>query len=209
MFEKLSDNLNLLMAEVHISADELARRTGIPASTIKKIRNRYSPNPTLTTLIPLAHFFSLTLGQLVGDEPLPNDRIKGTYQINESSLKQIPIITWQETLSWPNTTSQHNFVSTEYEYNNNAYALMIEEEGWENLAKGTVLLVDPTLKIEHRDYAIVHKEGQTSPALKQILYDEDNIFLKSVLNTSNIIPFSSVHKVLGVVVEYKKYLKNR
>ena len=45
MFEKLSDNLNLLMEGASISADELGRSTGIPSSTIKKIRNRYNRTP--------------------------------------------------------------------------------------------------------------------------------------------------------------------
>src|SRR5688572_30667176 len=107
MFEKLSDNLNLLMAEVHISADELSRRTGIPASTIKKIRNRYNPNPTLATLIPLAQFFSVTLGQLVGDEPLPENRLQGLHQNNViMSQTNLPIISWQEAITWPKSATE-------------------------------------------------------------------------------------------------------
>jgi SOS-response transcriptional repressor LexA len=208
MFEKLSDNLNLLMAEVHISADELARRTGVTASTIKKIRNRYNPNPTLTTLLPLAQFFSLTLGQLAGDEPLPENRAKGIYQSSINSIRQVPILTWSEAITWPHSKHEHHqSISTEYRYSDDAFALIVEDEDWENLSKGTTLLVDPQLKPESRDYAIVYKEGQPIPTLKQILYDEGEIFLKPMLYGCNIVALSSTHKILGVVVEYKKYLK--
>jgi len=77
----------------------------------------------------------------------------------------------------------------------------------ENLSKGTLLLIDPLLRPDHRDFAIVYKEGQPVPTLKQVLHDEGEIFLKSMLYGSNIVPFTSTHKVLGVVVEYKKNLK--
>jgi SOS-response transcriptional repressor LexA len=196
------------MAEVHISADELGRRTGIPASTIKKIRNRYNPNPTLTTLLPLAQFFSITLGQLVGDEDLPVTRIKGLYQPSINKATHLPIISWQESICWPDTKLvNHTTVSTEYVYDKNAFALLVEEANWENFAQGTALLIDPTLSPEHRDFVITHKAGQSNPTLKQILYDEGEMYLKPVILGYNIAQFSPDHRIIGIVVEYKKHLK--
>jgi SOS-response transcriptional repressor LexA len=209
MFEKLSDNLNLLMAEIHISADELARRTGLPASTIKKIRNRYNPNPTLATLLPLAQFFSVTLGQLAGDEPLSDIRVKGIYKEPTVILRHIPLLSWDEAIVWPNADPKsRTSISTEHEYSKNAYALMVEEDDWENLTRGTILIVDPALKAEHRDYVINYMEGHTLPSLKQILYDEGQIYLKPVVQGYNISAFTAKHRILGVVMEYKKHLKN-
>jgi transcriptional regulator with XRE-family HTH domain len=193
MFDKLSDNLNLLMAEAHISADELGRRTSIPASTIKKIRSRYNPNPTLSTLLPLAHYFLVTLGQLVGDEPLPPERVRG---VREDNLV-IPIVSWGEVVR----------LSSKHDCSQNIYTLIVEEDDWENLAKGTTLLVDPTLHAEHRDFAIIYKEGQAVPTLKQVLYDEERMYLKSLVQGYNITLFTPEHRILGVVVEYKKQLR--
>lgn len=208
MFEKLCDNLNQLMAETHISADELGRRTNLPSSTIKKIRNRNNPNPTLSTLIPLAEYFSITLSQLVGDEPLPGMRTKGSYKLNPEIIRHIPVLSWQEALLWPATKGQtHSFITTEYEYNDNAYALMVEEEDWENLSKGTALLIDPEIKPEHRDFVIVSKTGQNVPSLKQVLYDEGQMYLKPVVQGYNISIFTQEHRILGIVVEYKKNLR--
>lgn len=208
MFEKLTDNLNLLMDEKRISADELSRRTDIPSSTIKKIRNHYNPNPTLTTLLPLAKFFSVTLSQLIGDEPLPESRVEGIYQPNSQALQQIPVLSWKEAITWPNTNKRpHTFLSSEYHYGKNAFALIVQEESWENLSKGTALLIDPALVTEHRDYVIVHKRDQTTPTLKQALFDEGELYLKSLFHGQNIIPITPEHRLLGVVVEYKKHLK--
>lgn len=208
MFEKLSDNLNLLMDEVHISADELARRTGVPASTIKKIRNRYNPNPTLSTLLPLTKFFAITIDQLIGNEPLPSSREKGLHQTPAHVLNFIPLISWLEAIGWPKTKEKnHESISTEYAYSIDAYALLVEEDNWENLAKGTALLIDPTIKPEHRDFAIAYKTGQTIPSLKQILIDDGLMYLKPIVQGYNITPLTDDYSILGIVVEYKKHLK--
>lgn len=197
------------MADAHLNAEELSRRIGIPASTIKKIRNNNDSNPTLSTLSPLAKYFSLTISQLVGDEPFPDSRIKGSYKLTQETLYHFPLITWEETITWPSAKiiPKHS-VTTEHKYGKNAYALLVEEDNWENLAKNTALLVDPTLKPEHRDFVIVHKSGQKKPTLKQILLDEGNIYLKSVTQGIGITALTENHNIFGIVVEYKKYLKN-
>lgn len=209
MFKKLSKNLDLLMSETHLNAEELSRRIGLPASTIKKIRNNKGTNPTLSTLTPLANYFSLSISQLVGEEEMPSSRIKGTYKINIENLNYLPLITWQESITWPDIKKRsYTMVTTEHQYSKLAYALIIEEEGWENLSKDTVLLVEPNLKIEHRDFIVVFKRGQKKPTLKQILFDEGELYLKPVTQGYNITIFTPQHKILGVVVEYKKHFKN-
>jgi SOS-response transcriptional repressor LexA len=63
------------------------------------------------------------------------------------------------------------------------------------------------LQVEHRDFIIVYKNGQKIPTLKQALFDEGQIYLKPVTQGYNIAVFTSEHKILGVIVEYKKHLK--
>ncbi|MBX9702686.1 MAG: helix-turn-helix transcriptional regulator, partial [Silvanigrellaceae bacterium] len=160
MSEKLRANLNLLMTEARLNAEELSRRIGLPASTIKKIRNNNDPNPTLSTLAPLAKYFLLTISQLVGDEPFPESRLPGSYKVNLHTMNHVPLISWQEAINWPKKNNTiHPTIATEYNYSKNAYALLVEEDDWENLSKDTALLVDPALQVEHRDFVIVYKSG--------------------------------------------------
>ncbi len=210
MSEKLSKNINALMEEANLNAEELSRRIGLPASTIKKVRNNKDANPTLSTLAPLAKYFSLSISQLVGDEPIPKSRIKGSYKINPATLNAVPLISWQNAITWPATSNEHNHhpvIMTEHIYSKNAYALLVEEDNWENLAKNTALLIDPALEAEHRDFVIVYKKGQKIPTLKQLLLDEGQIYLKPVIQGYNIAVFTTEHKLLGVVAEYRKHLK--
>jgi transcriptional regulator with XRE-family HTH domain len=208
MSEKLSRNLNLLMAENRLNAEELSRRIDLPASTIKKIRNNNNANPTLSTLSQLANYFSLSISQLIGDERIPQSRIPGSYKIAPEALNYVPLITWQNAIIWPDTDIQPlQIITTEHKYSNNAYALMVEEDNWENLAKDTALLIDPMLEAEHRDFIIVHKWGQKIPSLKQALFDDGEVYLKPIIQGYSITVLTSQHKILGIVVEYKKHLK--
>lgn len=196
------------MAEARINAEELSRRTGLPASTIKKIRNGDNANPTLSTLSPLARYFSLSISQLIGDEPFPSTRIKGSYCLNPETLSYIPLLTWAEAIDWPATRSHmHATIATEHKYSDSAFALLVEEDGWENLSKDTALLADPALSVDHRDYIIVYKKDQKLPTLKQALFDEGQMYLKPITHQYNITRLTPEHKILGVVVEYKKHLK--
>lgn len=209
MSAKLKENLDLLMSEAGLNAEELSRRIGLPASTIKKIRNREDANPTLSTLLPLSKYFSLSISQLVGDEPFPESRRKGAWQINAATLTYIPLISWQASISWLDGRDFEsiNYVASEQVYGEKAFALLVPEDNWENLLKDTALLVDPYLQAAHRDFIIVHKQDQMLPTLKQVLFDEGVLYLKPAVQGYSIIPFTKEHRILGVVAEYKKYLK--
>ena len=207
---KLCDTLKHLMTEAQISADELARQTGVPASTIKKIRNHHNPNPTLASLIPLANFFSVSLDELVGNKSHPTIRHSSVSPSEHTSVLQVPILSWKEAVYWPDRDggTLPLFVSTDYPLSKNAFALILDTDEWNNLAKGMTLFVDPALRTDHLDYAIVYKKGQILPTFKQVLYEDGQIYLKSFIQGLNIVAMSSEYKFLGVVVEFKKKLKN-
>lgn len=197
------------MDEARLNSEELSRRIGLPASTIKKIRNNHDSNPTLSTLSPIAKYFTLSISQLIGDEPFPESRLKGAYRINERILSHIPVISWEMAVLWPSADiTPKQTITSEHQYSTDSFALIVEEDDWENLAVGTSLIIDPSLKPAHRDYIIVHRTGQKSPTLRQALFDEGQSYLKPVTPGYNITALTPEHNILGVVVEYKKYLKN-
>ena len=203
LLKKLSDNLNLLMAQSRISASELARNINLPATTIKRIRNQDPVNPTLSSLLPIAQFFKLTLSQLVGDESLP--LIKGQYYPGANSWGIIPILTWEQAITWETTITQPDLTSIMADHiaSENAYALIVDEDHWENLAKGTNLIINPDRQPIHRDLAIVYKQGQTRASLKQVLFDDDKCYLKPINPNYQTTTYTELHQFLGVVTQYK------
>jgi SOS-response transcriptional repressor LexA len=210
MFQTLSDNLNLLMAKARINASELARQTGLPASTIKKIRNNDNPNPTLTTLIPLAKYFLITLSELIGEESFSEFNLKTIEEGIKYSVNQIPLLTWKDSIIWPsNDIKYSSLIMVESKYSKSCFALQVIEDDWENLPRGTILVIDPEHKITHRDLVVIHKEEQDIPTLKQIFHDEETTYLKPIVHGYNITTFTPQHKSLGVVMEYRKYIHKK
>lgn len=206
MFEKLSDNLNGLMAEAGLNASELARLTGIPASTIKKIRNRNNPNPTLTTLLPIARQFNVSLTQLVGDDN-GKDHCPANGILMHSDQKKVPTITWAESLTWPEMGGGvRKMVAIDGQYSDATYALEVTELDWIGFAEKSIVIIDPLAKPKHRGYVLVYKQGQVIPTLRQMLLDDGLIYFKSVVDGSHVITSSSQCKMLGVVVEYRNKL---
>ena len=77
---KLNYILSKLMSNSSIDDTLLSKETGIPISTIKRMRLNEEANPTSTTLAPIASYFKITIDQLLGLSPID--------QIN-STLKQL------------------------------------------------------------------------------------------------------------------------
>lgn len=204
MFEKLSDNLNLLMAEARISASELARRTGLPASTIKQIRNRGAPNPTLTTLSILAKYFSLSLSQFVGEEEWPKFRLPGEYHMESDRLNKVPIISWEE-LSTKNKVEINtpSFVNTENDYDSECFAITIETDALDNIRKGTIVIINPHISPQNRDI-IVLKKNDSPPHISRFLTVNNKKYIRNLDQEEEITELTDEYIIFGVIVEYRK-----
>ncbi len=199
MFEKLSDNLNTLMANARMNACELARKTGVPASTIKKIRNHNNPNPTLATLIPIAQNFAISVSQLVGDEGL-----------TMHDVSRLPLLSWEQAVHWPQTTPAALMSSGMMnQYSEHSFALLIQEDNWEGFAADSVIIIDPTIKADHRDYILVHKLQNELPSLRQMLQDDGTTYLKPVVSGYQMSILNHDYRILGTVMEIRRILKNR
>lgn len=204
----LRDNLNQLMHEAKVSMSQLHRNTGVPIPNIQRMRNDYSANPTISSLKPIADFFSISINQLIGDEPLPQHMPVG-YRENQQHWTSIPVISWEEATTWPTPSHEgsRRIVSTDMDVSKQAYCLEVEEENWTNLAPGTLLIVEPKISYKHRDFVVVCKKGDEQATLKQLLIDEGVQYLKPLVVDYPMVIKGNKHKLLGVVVEYKKELR--
>ena len=161
---------------------------------------------SLTTLLPIASFFGISINQLVGLEPIPADT-QGYLEQKMHWLK-VPIITWQETIHWSDYTSlefSNNFVCTEVDVGKKPYALTVNDDDWmsSGILKNSILIINSEMIPTHKDYAVVYKSGLQIPTLKQVIIDEDKICLKSLNPYFSAIPLDNEHKFLGVVIQIR------
>ncbi|HEU5280396.1 MAG TPA: helix-turn-helix domain-containing protein [Gammaproteobacteria bacterium] len=198
MQSNLSDTLNVLMAKARINSSELARATGLPATTIKRIRNNEQCNPTISTLAPIAQHFSISMSELLG----------GGISASEGA-NTLPLLSWAnapliDTLVM--SGAQTN-VATELSLSKHSYALPIESNELHPFSLGGVILIDRTREAKTLDYVVVVKGGMQQAVLKKLIIEGDERYLKSLVAGINLLPFTDDYRLLGVVAQYKLDLK--
>ena len=207
----LANNLHRLMSDSRLSASELGRRLKIPAATIKKLRTGENVNPTISTLLPVANYFGITISQLVGDQPLSKSALNVPTSCEGHELTMLPLISWEQSILW-NVDQKINSqaqILAEQKPSENSFALVIDATDSNVFEEGGVLLVDKNKDYKHGDYVLVHKSGQSRPSVKRILIEDGIKYMQSVLSGINLTaPLDSSYKILGSVVSYKRWFNN-
>ena len=208
MLKNLSDNLNMLMAKARINSSELARLTGLPATTIKRIRTNDQSNPTVLTLLPIAKYFSLTISELLGCE-LPNLNSNNLAR-NTTGALNVPLLSWHECQNFESLdyTKIQNQIFTEKSVAAKCFALRVEKRGLNFFPVNCILIVDPKSEPESGDYVIVAKSGHGASSIKKYIIEIDQKYLQSLIDGVGITLLTSEYKIIGVVIQYKVELKS-
>jgi len=206
---ELSHNLNFLMEEKGISASNLARAINLPLSSIKKIRNGSTPNPTIATIWPIANYFNVSIEEMIFKNLLVQKIKLQKTSINNLVSINLPVISWEEAVLWPDIQiTKRHIVVTEIKFSQHAFALRIKEEVGRFLSGG-LLLIEPEFIPSHQDYIIAYKIGVTTPTLKRVLIDGEKKFIQSLVVENNVEIYTDEIKILGVLVEYRQSIKHK
>lgn len=213
---ELRDILSSLMEECDIDDAQLARETGVPTSTISRMRINSNANPTASTLRPISKFFSISISQLLGDEPLPKDRLPGAHNPTYYTSARMPIIEWDWIMNWVETQGENikeklqTWISTEKEVGPNAFALIISTDSF-GLAfrKGSTIIVDPSQSPVDGDLILVKNETDKNILLKQFLMDGHETYMRSVNpEIKGVMPLTENYKIIGIVIETRFSLQS-
>lgn len=203
---RLRDNLLRLMKDHNTNMTLIFKHTGVPVTTIQRICKDPNANPTLASLIPIAEYFSVTLAQLIGEEPLPNSAANCAPQ----HWFNVPIISWQQATHWTKFQTNHHeqrVVTTEMSVGNHAFALEILDDHQDNFHKGALIIIDTTLTPTHSDYVISHKKDSPEVSLNQILLHEGDIYLKPTNSEFKTTIMNDAYQIIGVVIQVRMNLK--
>lgn len=204
MFKQLSDNLNLLMAKSRLNSSELARQTGLPATTIKRIRNNEHTNPTLSTLVPIANYFSVTLNDLLKHEGSPAPVLK----LASGGVRTLPLLSWQSCLQFSEIELMPKLtITTERRVSEKAFALEMDNNDIALFPQHARLIVEPEIPPESGDYVLVANLKQKMASLRRFIIEIDNTYLQPLIAGLNAIVLTSEYKILGVIIQTKMELK--
>lgn len=205
--QTLSGNLQQLM-RIHgnISVSELARLTEIPQPTIHHILTGSTKNPRKKALAELSRFFSISVEQLMGQEPLPAiipDGVKKDLQIST-----IPIIEWDLLKNWPAGKvgiHDNQDVLLNKEVASDSFALLIPNESMlPRFQPNTLLIFDSGKTPKDRDYVIVHLVKDNTIEFNRLFSENNAFYLRRDLGDGNLqlTKLDPSHdRILGVLIE--------
>lgn len=202
--KNLNNTLGYLIKERGINTYQLHKHTGVPLSTLKRLRLNKENNPTLASLIPIAKYFKITVDQLIGIHSLESKK-------HSPKEIKVPIIYWKDAVHCKDKQKKafSFLLVVDEKINKDCYALIIEKYQWSNFLSGSLLIVDPHLSPNNRDFIIVYKKGQSDPPqLHQILISENKRYLKISDYKSDMVSFTNSYKTLGVVTQIRMNYKN-
>jgi len=198
----LQKNLSELMSRRRVNMSDISRATGVPITTIQRLYRDPKANPTIASLKPIADFFRVSIGQLIGENPLPEEQ--ETHMNGTVNILKIPIINWDNVLNNLSNLREINIVSyikTDLHCSNNSFALKITQNNFEDFPKGAVIIVDPSLKPEHRDYVLSFKKDGKQPELKQLLFYDGDQYLKPLNPEFQTCLLDKNYQLLGVIIQ--------
>ena len=163
----------------NLSGSELAKRTGLPTSTINRILAGTVSDPRISTLKPIANYFGLSVDQLLGYVELPvNYSIKAEKKSPSLAIPNYSYKSLNNDLDTPN--QWFTWVTEKKNPENNCFALTIDTTKYEPIfEQDTILIVEPnTLPPQHNDYVVLKFDKKQTIHIRKFYSDgDDNFFL--------------------------------
>jgi SOS-response transcriptional repressor LexA len=197
---KVSQILQKLLADKKIRVAELARRVNLPQPTIHRIVAGTCEHPHLSSLQPIAEFFSITVEQLKGHQPIK--KVDG--------MVKIPLLNWDQVTGWPenkDNIGDCEQIITDASVSEGAYAVEVRDASMDPVfPKNTILIADPEKTPKDRSYVITKLANLDQPIFRQLIIDASDHYLKSLspdLDQYKMIYLSGSDKILSTIVQAK------
>ncbi|HZW61298.1 MAG TPA: LexA family transcriptional regulator [Candidatus Babeliales bacterium] len=194
---KIGKILNQLLSEQNLRVAELARRVQLPQPTVQRIVAGVCANPQTSSLKPIADYFSITVDQLKGLDPIPR----------LDKIQKLPLISWQEAVHWNTklTASTDEHVIADLPLSKHAYALRIHDGAMEPVFPcDSILIVDPDVKPKDRSYVISLMHNADIPIFRQMVINGPDKYLKPLSPDTEIykmLRLGNADNILATVVQ--------
>lgn len=202
---ELCNILKAMMESVDITVTELARQTGVGQPVIHRMASGETDNPKVGSLSPIAKFFNINISQLIGDDPLPPELMSGSYNPLYRHWSKVPLLSWEQAICWPEeftSTEIQSYISTESNVSEKAFAVKMEDNTmFPRYPKGTTLIIEPSIEIKDKDFALIHVTGEDKAQFKQALLDGHELYLKPLNSDFEIKKIDAGRRVLGIMVQ--------
>jgi len=202
--------ITALMQADNITESELARRTGIVQPLINQIVNGKNINPKLATIKPIANYFSVSISQLIGEDPLPTSLQMETLRNKQKTWFEVPLLTWEKDNFHPQVKLDTSiaFTLTDLCISDSAFAVEMHGSSMEPLIPSKMtIIIEPNRNPVDRDLVFAYLAKPNLLLCRQILIDADDKYLQTInpnFVDATLHKLNAKDKILGVVVQAKK-----
>ena len=201
--------LNDLMG--NMSEAELAKATHVPKATINRILSGKTPDPRTSTLLPISHYFGISVEQLLGLVALPASMPFKSLSYT-GSIATIPLIDFEKIHAWIQKDYLPNYfheIIIDKQADASNYLYITQSNTWAMLPKfqeNTYLIVNRDLATKNNDFVIYHIHNQGT-VFRQFFLKDAHTFLRPLHPRADIITLTEQDLYLGRVIESRLFLK--
>jgi transcriptional regulator with XRE-family HTH domain len=185
-----------------LSESEFARKTGIKQQVCNQIFRGQTSNPRIETLVKFAQFFQVTVGQLVGTEPLEE-----IARRSASSL--IPLLNWNDIVPWVNeeklpSESRHSipWISCDLKPGLGAYAIKSSPNFEPFFDRHSIMIIDPSEEERLGHFVVVSLDDKTI-SVRRLVEDLGVRFLNPIAPGIPAVRLERKYRLLGTVIEVR------
>ena len=206
----ISQILTMLMKQHDLDDRSLSKATGVAHTNIARLRLNPNANPTTATVIPLAKFFNISVGQLCGCEELClNQQVYNSSPYNNIRSHLIPVIEWSNIDNYLDNNSNEKYITSQFTapahgVSNNSFCLKVDDKADELIMrKSSLVIIDPEKQYKHAN--IVLAKILDNLHFIKIHIKDNRLFFKTLNAAPNEVQeFNQyIHKIIGVIVEVK------
>ncbi len=208
----ISQILKMLMFKKDIRTTQLAREIDVPQQTLQRIVAGLSPSPHRKTLVPLAEYFKVSVDQLTGKKPLPEDLATAVISPTQtlSSMQQIPLLDCSDVecfLQDHNPALIKEHLAADASVSSDAFALTMMDSSMEPyVPQGAILILDPRRAPKDRGFVLAKFDGGQALEFRQLLIDGEHRYLKPMNPDLSAFPMRLLReedKIFGVLLELR------
>lgn len=205
---RLNFILNKLMKDNHLDDRALSKLTGIAFQNINRLRNNPKANPTTLTLLPIARFFNITIGQLIGEEPLEESILPNILSPQIIQSNKVPIISWNNIKNWLDGIfhidlyEQNEWISTMQDVSESTFALKVmSDKFFPVISRGSSIIIETKRIIKEENLVLLDLNDEIT--IKQIFKNGDDTYIKSLNPEIKSLTKIEGFKVLGIIIEIR------
>lgn len=195
----------LMLRHGNISVSDLAKATGLPQPTLHQLYSGITENPRKKTLEILADYFSVSVNQMTGVEPMPQGLSRQIKR--QLNIHTTPILRWDDLYDWPEKINfdEKEEIILDNNESSTTFAIKMIGSSMEPLfPSGSLLIFDAGKVAQDRDCVIIYLKEQHQFSVKRLLLDGNTAYVKSInpeLNDITTTKVSPGDKIIATLLE--------